>query len=218
MDETLIRGDINELQCILDFQKRGFYCSIPFSGSCRYDVVVDINSQLYRIQCKCSSYIEEEGILSMSGTRQTTNTIKTTRHKYSKDEIDYASNDTIDFDEIDYFYTSWKNYSFLIPVEEVSTNKYLRIKKPKNGIQESMSLASDYLLDNVIESIINKEPIKKYRDNRIISIQDGIEKLWTSDELKNEFTERQIHYIKERIMKDGMAYNKKWKYKEFPTL
>lgn len=205
MDETLIRGDINELQCILDFQKRGFYCSIPFSGSCRYDVVVDINNQLYRIQCKCSSYIEEEGILSMSGTRQTINTTKTIKYKYSKEEIDY-------------FYTSWENYSFLIPVEEVSTNKYLRIKKPKNGIQESMSLASDYLLDNVIESIINKEPIKKYKDNRIISIQDGIEKLWTSDELKNEFTKRQIRYIKGRIMKDGIAYNKKWKYKEFPAL
>lgn len=205
MDETLIRGDINELQCILDFQKRGYYCSIPFSGSCRYDVVVDINNYLYRIQCKSSSYKEDEGILHMSAIRQTTNTSQTIRYKYSKEEIDY-------------FYTSWQNYSFLIPVEEVSTSKYLRIKEPKNGIQESMSLASDYLLDNVIESIINQTPIKKYRDNRFISIQNGIEKLWTKEELNNQYNERQIRYIKERIMKDGMAYGVKWKYKEFPVL
>lgn len=205
MDETLIRGDINELQCILDFQKRGYYCSIPFSGSCRYDVVVDINNHLYRIQCKSSSYHEEDGTLRMSATRQTTNTITTTRYKYSKEEIDY-------------FYTSWKEYSFLIPVEEVSTNKYLRVKKPKNGIQESMSLASDYLIDNVIESIINQTPIKKYKDNRIISIQNGVEKLWTTEELNNQYNDRQIRYIKECIMKNGMAYKIKWKYKEFPTL
>ena len=50
MDNTLIRGDVNELQCILDFQKRGYYCSIPFSGSCRYDLIVDINDKLYKIQ------------------------------------------------------------------------------------------------------------------------------------------------------------------------
>lgn len=49
MDSTLIRGDVNELQCILDFQKRGYYCSIPFSGSCRYDVIADIDGKLCRI-------------------------------------------------------------------------------------------------------------------------------------------------------------------------
>jgi hypothetical protein len=81
-----------------------------------------------------------------------------------------------------------------------------------------MSLASDYLLDNVIESIINQAPIKKYKDNRFISIQNGIEKLWTKEELNNQYNERQIRYIKERIMKDGMAYGIKWKYKEFPVL
>lgn len=205
MDKTLIRGDVNELQCILDFQKRGYYCSIPFSGSCRYDVIVDINNYLCRIQCKSSSYKEDDGVLVMNATRQTTNTSQTIRYKYTKEEIDY-------------FYTSWNNYSFLIPVEEVSTSKYLRIKEPKNGIQETMSLASDYLLDNVLESIINQTPIKKYRDNRIISIENGVEKLWTTEELNNQYNERQIRYIKECIMKNGIAYKIKWKYKEFPVL
>lgn len=205
MDESLIRGDINELQCILEFQKRGYYCSIPFSGSCRYDVIVDINNNLYRIQCKSSVYKEDEGVLVMSATRQTTNTQKTIKYKYSKNEIDY-------------FFTSWKNYSFLIPVEEVSTSKYLRVAQPKCGVQETMSIASDYLIDNVLDSIVNNTPIKKYKDNRFISIEDGVEKLWTREELNSCFDERQIRYIKEKIMKDGIAYNLKWKYKEFPAL
>ena len=206
MDETLIRGDINELQCILDFQKRGYYCSIPFSGSCRYDIIADLNGKLLRIQCKSSSYHQEDGTLRMSAIRSTTNTKETIKYTYSKEEIDY-------------FYTSWKNYGFLIPVEETSTAKYLRVDVPKKGIQSTMSIASDYLIDNVIESIINNQPIKKYMDNRIISIDcDNKEKLWTTEELLSTYSERQIRYIKEKIMKQETAYDLKWRYKEFPIL
>ena len=206
MDNTLIRGDINELQCILDFQKRGYYCSIPFSGSCRYDLIVDINDKLYKIHCKASSYSEDEGVLKMSATRSTTNTQKTTRYTYSEKEVDY-------------FYTSWKEYGFLIPINEVSTGKCLRIKPPKNGIQSTMSIASDYLIDNVIQSIITQTPIKKYSDNRFISYSDlEEEKLWTAEELKQKFDDRQMRYIKESIPKSKMAYNYYWKYKECPVL
>ena len=206
MDNTLIRGDINELQCILDFQKRGYYCSIPFSGSCRYDLIVDINDKLYKIQCKASSYSEDEGVLKMSATRSTTNTQRTIKYTYSENEVDY-------------FYTSWKEYGFLIPINEVSTEKYLRIKPPKNGIQSTMSIASDYLMDNVIQSILTQTPIKKYFNNRFISYSDlEEEKLWTEEELKQQFDDRQIRYIKESISKNKMAYNYYWKYKEFPVL
>ena len=206
MDNTLIRGDINELQCILDFQKRGYYCSIPFSGSCRYDLIVDINDKLYKIQCKASSYSEDEGVLKMSATRSTTNTQRTIKYTYSENEVDY-------------FYTSWKEYGFLIPINEVSTGKCLRIKPPKNGIQSTMSIASDYLIDNVIQSIITQTPIKKYSDNRFISYSDlEEEKLWTAEELKQKFDDRQMRYIKESISKNKMAYNYYWKYKEFPVL
>lgn len=205
MDNTLIRGDINELQCILDFQKRGFYCSIPFSGSCRYDVVVDINNKLYKIQCKASSYSEEEGILKFSAVRTTTNTKTTTRYTYSNEEVDY-------------FYTSWKDYSFLVPISEVSTGKYLRVKPPKQGIQSTMSIASDYLIDNVIKSIQEEKPIAKYRDNCIISIENEKEHLWSLEELQAQYNERQIRYIKEKIVKQEAVYGKIWRYKEFPIL
>ena len=155
MDNTLIRGDVNELQCILDFQKRGYYCSIPFSGSCRYDVIADIDGKLCRIQCKSSTYNREEGTLKFSATRQTTNTKQTIRYTYSEEEIDY-------------FYTSWENYGFLIPVSEVSTSKYLRVASPKQGIQETMSIAADYLIDNVIIAIKNNvDSIKTIKKERV---------------------------------------------------
>ena len=206
MDSTLIRGDVNELRCILDFQSRGFYCSIPFSGSCHYDVVVDINNKLYRIQCKSSTFHEEDGALRMYATKATTNT-KGTKYSCYSDE------------EIDFFYTSWNEYSFLIPCKEVSTAKYLRIKYPKNGIQETMSIAADYLIDNVISAIINNIDIIKYRDNRFISwTNEEDEHVWTSHELHSIYSDRQITYIKESIAKNKMAYNYHWRYKEFPEL
>lgn len=206
MNETLIRGDVNELQCILDFQKRGYYCSVPFSGSCRYDVVVDINNHLYRIQCKSSVFSETEGVLKIDATRKTTNTQKTVSYTYSKEEIDY-------------FYTSWKNYSFLIPVEEVSTIKCLRVKTPSKGIQSSMSIASDYLIDKVITAIKSNSEIEKYANNNIISWTDTeSEKLWSKKELEAKYNERQIKHIKECIKKKKMGYNYYWKYKEFPVL
>ena len=155
---------------------------------------------------KFNWYSEDEGVLKMSATRSTTNTQKTTRYTYSEKEVDY-------------FYTSWKEYGFLIPINEVSTEKYLRIKPPKNGIQSTMSIASDYLIDNVIQSIITQTPIKKYSDNRFISYSDlEEEKLWTAEELKQKFDDRQMRYIKESISKNKMAYNYYWKYKEFPVL
>ena len=82
-----------------------------------------------------------------------------------------------------------------------------------------MSIASDYLIDNVIQSIITQTPIKKYSDNRFISYSDlEEEKLWTAEELKQKFDDRQMRYIKESISKNKMAYNYYWKYKEFPVL
>lgn len=206
MDNSLIRGDTTELQCILAFQERGYYCSIPFSGSCRYDVVVDINNHLYRIQCKSSS-LQDEGTIHFSTCRATTNTKETARYSYSKEEIDY-------------FYTFWEGNHFLIPIEETSkVTKTLRLKSPKQGIQTQMSIASDYLIDNIIESIVNKTCIKKYAENCIISIDsDGYEKLWSLSELIEKFNDRQIRYIRECAAKGKMGYSKYWKFKEFPEL
>ena len=205
-DKTLVAGDVNELECILAFEQRGYYTSIPFSGSCRYDVVVDVEGKLLRIQCKSSHYYQgDTSCIEFDGTRSTTNTQKTTRYRYSKEEIDY-------------FYTHFNNYDFLIPVEEVSTVKILRLTKPQNNQIEQINVASDYLLDNVLFSIINETPIQRFVDNYIISKENGIITEWSMEQLKKQYNERQIRYIKEAISMNKTAYNKEWSQKEFPSL
>ena len=207
-DKTLIIGDVNELKCILAFEERGYYTSTPFSGSCRYDVIADINGKLIRIQCKASHYYDkEETSIEFNATRSTTNTQKTSRYQYTKEEIDY-------------FYTHFNGYDFLIPVEECSVSKVLRLKPPKNNQLEQINIAKDYLLDNVLDSIINETPIQKYIDNYIISIdlKTNETKEWGIKELQSEYNHRQIQYIKEAISMGKNAYNKKWVQKEFPIL
>lgn len=203
MDSTLIRGDTTELQCILAFQKRGYYCSIPFSGSCRYDVVVDVNDKLYKIQCKSS--VEKDGMLNFSATHTTTNTKGTTRYQYKENEVDF-------------FYTYWNNYDFLVPMKEVSTHKTLCLKEPTKALLSTQNVAADYLIDKVIKEI-DEESLSRYYDNRYIRCdENGEEVLLSSTELHQTYTERQIRYIKECISKKKMGYNYYWKYKEFPSL
>lgn len=207
-DKTLIAGDVNEIKCILAFEERGYYTSIPFSGSCRYDVIADINGKLIKIQCKSSHYYKEDKTcIEFDATRSTTNTQKTVRYQYTKDEIDY-------------FYTHFNNYDFLVPVEETSTAKILRFEVPKNNQIEQINVASDYLLDNVLESIINETPIKRFIDNYIISEDLTTKEIkeWGLVELQNTYSLRQIRYIKEAIRMEKIAYNKKWIQKEFPNL
>lgn len=207
-DKTLIIGDVNELKCILAFEERGYYTSTPFSGSCRYDVIADINGKLIRIQCKASHYYdEEETSIEFKTTRSTTNTQKTSRYQYTKEEIDY-------------FYTHFNGYDFLVPVEECSTVKLLRLKSPKNNQLEQINIAKDYLLDNVLDSIINETPIQRFIDNYIISIdlETNEMKEWGINDLRQEYNSRQIQYIKEAISMGKNAYNKKWIQKEFPIL
>lgn len=205
-DKTLIAGDINELKCILAFEERGYYTSIPFSGSSRYDVIADIEGKLIRIQCKSSHYYRgDKTVIEFDATRSTTNTQKTVRYQYSSDEIDY-------------FYTHFNGYDFLIPVNEVSTAKHLRLAAPQNNQLEQVNIASDYLLDNVLSSIINETPIKRFLDNYIISKENDLIQEWGIKDLKNQYTERQIRYIRSVINTGKIAYNKIWTQKEFPTL
>ena len=207
-DITLIRGDLTEIKCLQDFVERGYDVSLPFSGSSRYDMIVDIEGTLLRIQCKASAYHPEEGTLHMHTSRSTTNTQGTTRYLYSKSDIDY-------------FYTYFQNYSFLIPVEETSTTKILRLTPPLNCQYEVINIAHDYLIDNVLEAIKNNKPIKRFIDDLYVStdITTGEVKEWGRDEINTTYTARQFRYIKEVLNHpDRTAYNKRWIIKEFPSL
>ena len=131
-------GNVVELKCIAKFIEMGYECSIPYGNGAKYDFIADINGELLRFQCKTCSHPKKNGIedvnaIEFSTTCQTTNTQKTTRHRYTKEQIDY-------------FATAFNDKIYIVPVEECSTSKTLRFVPP-NG-NSPYNKAEDYEISN----------------------------------------------------------------------
>lgn len=144
MDITQSIGNVNELQCLSRFIELGFECSIPYGNGAKYDFIADINGKLLRIQCKSAIHPKSKmmgqsrdlNAFTFHTCAQTTNTQKTVRHTYSKDQIDY-------------FATYFNGKVYLIPVEECSTSKTLRFAPPASG-NKNYNKAEDYEIEKVL--------------------------------------------------------------------
>ena len=134
MDYTQTIGNVNELRCMLAFIELGYDCSIPYGNSAKYDFIADINGELLKFQCKSATVVnEEDGTFMIHATCQTTNTKETKKYRYNSSQIDY-------------FITCFRNNIYVIPVDECSDTKTLRLSPPKNGCK-TWNKADDYLLD-----------------------------------------------------------------------
>lgn len=142
---TKQKGNITEVECMLAFLRLGYNVLTPYGDCERYDFVVDIEGNLYKIQVKSanSNHIEE-GYIEFNTSNKTTREGKFVRHAYTSEQIDY-------------FMTSYDNKCYLIPVEECSTTqKRLRFTPPKNGQTKGINFAESYELSKVVNEIINK--------------------------------------------------------------
>lgn len=144
MNDTKLKGNLTEMQCMLAFMKLGYQISIPFGEDCRYDFIADINNKLYRIQCKTSSeFTDASGEIAgitFKTCRQTGSNARTSiRTKYTKDDIDY-------------FATFYKDKCYLVSVEESSVEKRLRIIPPKNGTKMQNNIIN-YELCEVLKTL-----------------------------------------------------------------
>lgn len=144
MDYTKSIGNVNELKCITKFISNGYDCSIPYGDNAKYDFIADINGKLLRFQCKASRSVLRDGKLDenafmFSCTCSTTNTQQTIRHKYTKEDIDY-------------FCTCYQDEVYVIPVDECSTAKTLRLAPPSYNTQ-AYNKAEDYLFENIFSEV-----------------------------------------------------------------
>ena len=60
MVDTKQIGNLTELQCITRFYELGYSISIPYGDSEKYDFILDINGNLYKIQCKHANIHKNE--------------------------------------------------------------------------------------------------------------------------------------------------------------
>lgn len=145
MIDTKILGNATEMECMLECMKLGVQVSIPFGEDSRYDFIMDYNGKLYRLQSKhCSEIVDDSNkvvAVKFKTVRQSgSNASIHTRTKYTKEEIDYFS-------------TSYEGKCYLVPVEQCSNEKILRIKPPKNGQTKGISFLENYELSEVLKTL-----------------------------------------------------------------
>ena len=146
LDITQQKGTITELHCILDLTNLGIRCLKPVDESSKYDVVADLGQgKFIRIQCKTSSWAtdtkEEKVAFTISTCCATTNTKSTTRHKYSKDDIDY-------------FYTWFQGQGYLVSIEEANGLTFRwRYEYPATNQKQGIHIANEYEIEEVLKII-----------------------------------------------------------------
>ena len=112
MNENLKKGAVTELKCQMFLIENDFIISKPVLDNARYDLILDYNNKMYRIQIKTSRWsIENETIVfSCKSTHSISNGNKIM--KYTPDEIDF-------------YMTEWENQFYLIPVKKKERNLLL---------------------------------------------------------------------------------------------
>lgn len=144
MENTKKLGNLTELQCMTYLYGLGYSISIPFGNADKYDLILDVNDKLYKIQIKhCSEYLDANGevdYVKFKCTWQSHNMTGYVRMQYQETEIDY-------------FATFYKGKCYLVPQQECSYEKRLRIQPPKNGQIKGVSFLKDYLAEEVISKL-----------------------------------------------------------------
>lgn len=147
IEETQKKGTLTELYCILDLTKMGIRSLTPTDEASKYDVVADLGKGGFiRIQCKTSCWAKDTAVpetaFYIPTSCQTTNTKKITRHKYSKDDIDY-------------FYTYFQGQGYLVSIEEATGSTFRwRYEYPSTGQRQGIHIADEYKIEEVLKSLI----------------------------------------------------------------
>lgn len=137
MTDANQKGLMTELQCQYDFSRYGILLSQPILQDSRYDFIADINNKLYRIQCKSSAIADDESFIRFKC--HMTNIRANTMTYYSEEQIDY-------------FYTTYNNQSYLIPMNVGGKQeKVLRFSCKQN--HSTIIWAKDYELEKVLSSL-----------------------------------------------------------------
>ena len=133
------RGAVAEAAVRLAAIELGLDVLLPVTEGGRYDLVIDLEPRLLRVQCKLAQHLA--GVLSVrvSTSRYTPRGYVWT--SYSADEIDAIG-----------VYSPELRQCFIIPVDEASGHRglHLRLDPTKNNQAERIKWARDYEFDPMI--------------------------------------------------------------------
>lgn len=133
---TQQKGITTEIYVAAYLLKLGYNVSQPFCQDSKYDLIVDVNNHLLRLQVKTARQTTETAI--------TFNCRSTTKNSITNKSRIYQE------DEIDYFATYWNEKVYLVPVGQCSSEKRLHLI-PTN--RSNCSYIEDYLAEEVLKEL-----------------------------------------------------------------
>ena len=134
---TQQKGIVTEMAVATYLLSLGYNVSQPLSQDSRYDLIVDVNHRLIRLQVKTSRLMSEKKAICFN-CRSTT---KNARNNKSR---------TYDKTEIDFFATYWNHRVYIVPVGECSSTKHLHLEPSK---QSNWSYIEDYTVEEVFKKL-----------------------------------------------------------------
>jgi hypothetical protein len=127
--DTKLKADIAESAVITALLKRGFRVLKPIGDRLPYDLAIDLNGKLLRIQVKSAWYYD--GSYAVDTRRTKTNRRQMVRERYDEDDFDFA---VLYIEKSDTFYVMplkvFSTYKSAIAL--VETKK--RQRKPKSSM------------------------------------------------------------------------------------
>lgn len=143
--DTNTKGDISMACVVAELTKRGISVSVPYTDNKRYDLIMDYNSKLYRMQVKTILYKPENNGLMMFKT-VSSNTTKTKGYyerRYRHGEIEGFLAYCIELDKV---YLAW--------IGEVPLGRFsMRINEALNGQKQRIRYAHEYELDRKLSEL-----------------------------------------------------------------
>lgn len=137
MLNTVSIGDIGESVAIMKFTQKQCVVSKPLTNNSRYDLIIEYNNKLYRVQVKTTQSIKDE--VKMEFALKTTNYTKGSwsSNGYNKEEIDLF-----------FLYCVENDWCGLYIVDnDIPKTIAIRLTPPKNNQVKGVNLAENFGFD-----------------------------------------------------------------------
>lgn len=146
MLNTVSIGDIGESIAVAKFTQKGYIVSKPISNNARYDLILEIDNKLYKVQVK------------------TTNSIKDGKMNFSMKTTNYTQGNwksvAYDAKDVDLFFlycieNDWCGL-FIVTDEHIQQSISIRIAPPNNNQRKNIQLMEDFEFDTQFAKFIEQ--------------------------------------------------------------
>lgn len=136
---TKQQGIIGEAQVLAKFESLGISVSVPFGDNLPYDMIIDYEGKLFKIQVKTSSQ-SKEGVTEFGIKKNRINTQTNYITYYNENEVDYYA-----------LYAINRKEFYLVPFEEAGNSSIkIRYELPKNGQTNKIKMNYNYTFEKVL--------------------------------------------------------------------